>query len=108
MRPSSCSLAFLGLLAALFGAMLLHARAQDRESALRRQRSADLVRTLGLTDLCLTTEARYTRHPAMADRHAAFQDHPGAPDHFPSGTFFAPPTFTAPHALRPSATPEHP
>ena len=38
----------------------------------------------GLTDLALATAARYTRHPAVADRHAAFQDHPGALDHFPN------------------------
>ena len=46
---------------------------------------------LGLTDLALATAARYTRHPALADRHAAFQDHPGALDHFPSGAVVPPP-----------------
>ena len=40
---------------------------------------------LGLTDLCLFTEARYTRHPSMADRGTAFQDHPMSLEHFPSG-----------------------
>ena len=45
----------------------------------------------GLTDLALATAARYTRHPAVADRHAAFQDHPGALDHFPSGAGVPPP-----------------
>jgi len=33
-----------------------------------------LVRTLQLTDLALWSEARYTRHPAMADLFSAFQD----------------------------------
>ncbi len=49
------------------------------------QRSA-LVKTLDLTDLALFTEARYTRHPSQADLHSAFQDHPLALDHFPTGT----------------------
>ena len=46
---------------------------------------------LGLTDLCLSTEARYTRHPAVSDPLAPFMDHPGAIEHFPSGSFWAVP-----------------
>jgi hypothetical protein len=53
----------------------------------------ELVKSLRLTDLCLFTEARYTRHPAMADHHAAFQDHPMALEHFPSGSLVTPPDF---------------
>lgn len=52
---------------------------------------AALVERLGLTDLALFTEARYTRHPSQADRHAAFQDHPFAFEHFPSGALMVPP-----------------
>jgi hypothetical protein len=51
------------------------------------------VEKLKLTDLCLFTEARYTRHPSMADLHSAFQDHPLALDHFPSGSMATPPRF---------------
>ncbi len=108
MRKSTLCLAVTGALSALFLAMLGHARAQERMAALRRQPSAELVKRLGLTDLCLFTEARYTRHPAMADRHAAFQDHPMALDHFPSGALLAPPAFPSPHAPPPPAVPEHP
>ena len=50
-----------------------------------------LVRLLGLTDLCLFTEARYTRHPSQADLHSAFQDHPFALEHFPTGSMLPPP-----------------
>ena len=46
---------------------------------------------LGLTDLCVATEARYTRHPAVSDRVVPFMDHPGAMDHFPTGSFWSPP-----------------
>ena len=50
-----------------------------------------LVKKLGLTDLCLFTEARYTRHLSQADRFSAFQDHPMAFEHFPSGSIVLPP-----------------
>ena len=46
---------------------------------------------LGLTDLCVSTEARYTRHPAVSDPVAPFMDHPGALEHFPTGSFWVPP-----------------
>lgn len=49
-----------------------------------------LVKRLGLTDLCLFTEARYTRHPSQADLHSPFQDHPMSLEHFPSGSLVAP------------------
>jgi len=45
-----------------------------------------LVQRLGLTDLCLFTEASYTRHLSLADFHTAFQDSPMALEHFPSGS----------------------
>ena len=50
-----------------------------------------LVVELQLTDLCLFTEARYTRHPSQADLHSAFMDHPLAFEHFPSGSLIPPP-----------------
>jgi len=52
---------------------------------------AAVVKNLGLTDLCLSTEARYTRHLSQSDWHAAFQSHPTGLDHFPSGSVLAPP-----------------
>lgn len=48
------------------------------------------VSELELTDLCLFTEARYTRHLSQADLHSAFQDHPVALEHFPSGSLVTP------------------
>ncbi len=44
-----------------------------------------------LTDPALFTEARYARHASQADRHAAFQDHPLALEHFPAGSLLPPP-----------------
>ena len=108
LRRSTPCLALLGLLTGSFLAMLVHGWAQSRRAAHQRRASAALVRQLGLTDLCLFTEARYTRHPAMADRHAAFQDHPMGLDHFPSGSLAAPPTFPSPDARPRPAVPQHP
>ena len=49
-----------------------------------------LTAGLGLSDLALSTEARYTRHPAVSDPVVVSMDHPGAIDHFPSTFFWAP------------------
>jgi len=49
-----------------------------------------LAKTLGLTDLAIWSEARYTRHPSQADLFTAFQNHPGAFDHFPAGSIIGP------------------
>ena len=49
-----------------------------------------LVSRLGLTDLAIWTEARYTRHPSQTDFFSAFQDFPGSLDHFPAGSIMAP------------------
>ncbi|HUO63716.1 MAG TPA: hypothetical protein VMT97_08440 [Terriglobales bacterium] len=90
-RPSTAFLAWLALAYALLGAAVIHAHLKQ---AVRREALSSataLVRRLGLTDLCLFTEARYTRHPTQADSFAAFQDHPGAREHFPSGSLVSPP-----------------
>ncbi len=55
------------------------------------QQRARMVQELGLTDLALFTEARYTRHLSQSDLHSAFQDHPMALEHFPSGSLYLPP-----------------
>jgi hypothetical protein len=62
---------------------------QEHEQQYVKDRKA--VRELGLTDLCLFTEARYTRHMTQADLHTAFQDSPMSMEHFPSGSFVLPP-----------------
>jgi hypothetical protein len=67
-----------------------HAATYGRRQSRSDAESAELARRLKLTDLCLFTEARYTRHPSMVDNHAAFQEHPSAFDHFPSGSFLLP------------------
>jgi hypothetical protein len=90
-RPSTRFLALLALAWTLVAAALLHAQVQAAARQGELAASAGLVRTEGLTDLCLFTEARYTRHPSQADASAPFQDHPGALEHFPSGSLVPPP-----------------
>lgn len=72
---------------------------QKIDSPLVQQRRA-MVKVLGLTDLCLFTEARYTRHPSLADVHTPFQDHPLSFEHFPSGSIMAVPPHLRPQAAR--------
>ncbi len=50
-----------------------------------------LVQALHLTDFCLATESRHTRHISLPEPIAPFQDVPGYLDHFPTSTFFWPP-----------------
>ena len=91
MRKSLIFTLFTTLNIVLVALVAIHARHSQAMAITERLERAKLVRTLQLTDLCLFTEARYTRHPAMADRFAPFQDHPGAMEHFPSGSLVTPP-----------------
>lgn len=53
-------------------------------------RNKDIVRELGLTDLCVYTDAIYTRNPAVADLSMPFQDSPLSMEHFPTGSLLTP------------------
>ena len=92
MRPSLVFLAFLGFLALVDGALLLHRHLQGARLSAEAGVLRITVASLGLTDLSLATEARYTRHPAVSDPVVPFMDHPGALEHFPTGSFWARPT----------------
>jgi hypothetical protein len=89
-RRSDEFLAVAGLLAVLV-LLTVAESAAHRADTSGFDASRAMVRRLGLTDLCLFTEARYTRHPSQADHFAPFQDHPQALEHFPSGSLMAPP-----------------
>jgi hypothetical protein len=86
LRRSTLFLACLALGSGLLVLSLVHASLAGRWAAPSVTQRAGLVGELGLTDLALFTEARYTRQPTQADLHSAFQDHPGALDHFPTGS----------------------
>jgi hypothetical protein len=95
-RPSDLALVGVSLVALLFVFTLVSAARSDAGDAWSVNRA--LVNALGLTDLCLVTEARYTRHLSLADHHAPFQDHPMALEHFPSGAILSPPPHLTSHA----------
>ena len=91
MRKSDHFFIFLLTLTTLFVASLVDTTRWGPEAALRLDRTRELVAQLGLSDPALFTEARYTRHLSQADLHSAFQDHPMAMEHFPSGSLLLPP-----------------
>ena len=101
-RGERVLLAGLVLLASFAGtfihAGLAASRAEHTDAANRA-----LTSRLALTDLALFTEARYTRHRSQADLHAAFQDHPGALEHFPTGSLAGPPPYRVPYGEQPVA-----
>jgi hypothetical protein len=88
MRRSSQFLLFTAANLTIFLLLPLHAR-HAQSGGYAKLQSAHL-QSLHVTDLCLATEARYTRHPALADRHAPFQEHPLALEHFPTGSLILP------------------
>jgi len=96
MRLSDALFLFLAYLMAWIFLLGCDAVRRNRESLSRIALESSLVREYGLTDLCLASEARYTRHPSQADLHAPFQDHPLALEHYPSGSLLPPP----PHFTR--------
>lgn len=87
MRKSSIFLGLLLLGGCLFLLAMVLSRLQSRADLPAIERTRAEVERLRLTDLCLFTEARYTRNPSQADLNSAFQDHPFSLEHFPAGSF---------------------
>ena len=77
--------------------MFIHAAIKQKANNPFLNEKSEMVKRFELTDLCLFTDARYTRHPTMADIHTPFQDNPVSLEHFPSASILSLP----PH-LRPS------
>ena len=90
-RPADRALIFLALAGIAFAGCFVDAARLRATAAGDANGMAALVAQLRLTDLALFTEARYTRHPSQADLHSAFQDHPLAQEHFPTGSLISPP-----------------
>ena len=97
LRKSSVAIGIIGMLILLAVVTLVHShimRELDKPVLVVKEK---MVRELGLTDLCLFTEARYTRHLSQADLHTPFQDHPLSLEHFPSGSLLTPPELLKRH-----------
>jgi hypothetical protein len=89
MRPSHILLIIILVLFFVDGSLFIHSQRLKEELRSDEEIQKIAVAGLGLTDLCVATEARYTRHPAVSDPMAPFMDHPGALEHFPTGSFWA-------------------
>lgn len=81
----------MAVLALLFAVMTTHAFIRRESETAGLRRTAEMAGEGGLTDLCLFTEASYTRNPSLTDLHTPFQDHPLSLEHFPSGSLMPPP-----------------
>jgi len=90
-RRSDIWFLWIGLGILSLGLAFAHAGYRQGSDGPMIQEKRRLVRTLGLTDLCLFTDARYTRNPVMADLNTPFQDHPMSLEHFPSASLLGVP-----------------
>jgi hypothetical protein len=91
MRKSDVFFIWMCMNLVLAGVALTHSHTTKSTALEAIRKQALIVKEFGLTDLCLSTEASYTRHPSVADRHTPFQDHPVCLEHFPSGSIISPP-----------------
>ncbi|MBE0559000.1 MAG: hypothetical protein IH628_17365 [Proteobacteria bacterium] len=91
LRRSNLFLFFLAVNIALLFLLFVHAGYRQRADATVLRQKTEMVRTLGLSDICLFTEASYTRHPSQSGIHTPFQDSPMSLEHFPSGAIVMPP-----------------
>jgi hypothetical protein len=91
MRKSNIFLLYLAVNVLLVAFMFVHASMKRGQEMGALTERGEMVKGLKLTDLCLFTEASYTRHLSQADLHTPFQDSPMTLEHFPSGSLVAPP-----------------
>jgi len=91
MRKSTILFVVSCVALALLSLSALDARFRQQDAQRTLGPRTALVAELGLSDLALFTEARYTRHLSLADRHAPFQNNPVSFDHFPSASLVLPP-----------------
>jgi hypothetical protein len=91
MRRSNIFLFYMGINLFLFSLMFIHAAYKEMADRPLLEERSKIVRSLELTDLCLHTEANYTRHLSQADLHTPFQNYPMSLEHFSSGSILLPP-----------------
>jgi hypothetical protein len=100
MRKSTFFLFYVALNVILLFLIFTHASFTRKTGMEFVREKTEIVRKLQLTDLCLFTEASYTRHLSQADLHTPFQDSPMSLEHFPSGSLVAPPRSISPKNIR--------
>ena len=90
MARSLVCLSLISAGAVVLGALLWQGAVTREHEEVLWQQKRELVAVLGITDLSLSSEARYTRHVSQADLFSAFQDFPAAFEHFPTGSMIPP------------------
>jgi hypothetical protein len=90
-RKSDVFLAAMGVGLYLVMHLMLHSYFASRSGMPSISACKELVEKYGLADLCLFTDAQYSRNPVLTDLSAPFQDHPVSLEHFPSGMLLPPP-----------------
>ena len=95
MRKSTAFFSFIALGLIFIALLYIQSRFELPGHNAARKEIAGIVKTLKLTDMVLSTDARYTRHPSQADLFSAFQDYPCSIEHFPTGSVIPPPDFNS-------------
>jgi len=91
MRKSSIFLTYITANLLVLGFLYIYTLIHESNAASLLNDLSDTVAKYEISDLCLFTEASYTRHLTQADRHTPFQDSPVGLEHFPSGSLLMPP-----------------
>jgi hypothetical protein len=96
-RKSNVFILYLGAILLLFSLTMVHAQIRQRQDEHLAAEKRHMVGEYELSDLALFTDARYTRHPSIADLNTPFQDYPFSFEHFPSGSIVPLPPHLIPH-----------
>jgi len=91
MRPSNVLLIIVALMLVISFGVSQISNTKLLSQAVAEEQMRLLVERLGLSDLCVATDARYIRHLSVSDTIVPYMDHPGAIDHFPSSALRAQP-----------------
>ena len=63
-------------------------KVQETQRQIFIKKERQIAQRLLLSDFCLSTESRHTRHISMPEWIAPFQDFPAYLEHFPSSSFY--------------------
>ena len=76
------------LLQFVFILFMLFFPKENEKTRFHQKEKTKLARQLLITDFCLSTENRHTRHPNTFEPMGVFQDTPAFYDYFPSSVFW--------------------
>jgi len=90
LRKSDFFLVYLSINLIVLSLLGVHAFFEVTHAGPSLREKRDLIKRVELSDLCISTEASYTRHLTQADLNTPFQDYPMSFEHFPSGSILLP------------------